>query len=124
VLVLAEACRASEPCHADDYLGCTCADGSLGYAACVDGAFGSCAYCGATPGLDATFVPDGEGGATGEGGAQLALYAPCSGNAECASGLCYAYTAKGSHCTHPCTSDADCSPPSPQCTPKGVCKLP
>jgi hypothetical protein len=115
IFVAVAACSRDVPrCRADEVAGCTCADGKLGYAACLeDGSgFGACASCTAPP-------PDAS-----SGNAHLPLYAACSADGDCESGLCYTYTAKGAHCTHPCNSDDDCAPPSPQCTPKGVCKLP
>jgi hypothetical protein len=53
----------------------------------------------------------------------LGLYAPCSGNGDCASGVCHDYPMRGTFCTKPCTAASDCPAPSPGCTPMGVCRV-
>jgi hypothetical protein len=54
----------------------------------------------------------------------LAFLAVCTSNAECASGLCFNFNAKGLHCTHTCQSATDCEAPSPGCNGMNVCKAP
>lgn len=55
----------------------------------------------------------------------LPLGAPCWDNAQCASGTCFDYAVKGTFCTKPCTSDADCpSPTFMGCNAMGVCRIP
>ena len=62
-------------------------------------------------------LPDAQPGA-------LPFLAACNDNAECASGLCFNFNAKGNHCTHGCQSAADCEAPSPGCSGMNVCKAP
>ena len=38
--------------------------------------------------------------------------------------LCFGFNMRGPHCTHACTTDADCAPPSRGCNNMGVCKAP
>ena len=54
----------------------------------------------------------------------LPFLAACTSNAECASGLCFNFNAKGLHCTHSCQSATDCEAPSPGCNGMNVCKAP
>ncbi|MCB9560536.1 MAG: hypothetical protein H6709_14490 [Kofleriaceae bacterium] len=42
----------------------------------------------------------------------------------CETGVCFDFNAKGPHCTHACTVDADCEAPSLGCNGMGVCKAP
>lgn len=127
---LGAACGASErECFPGDYLPCDCEDGRPGYAQCAeDGSgYGECAYCGTVPGAQ----DGGEGGAGGEGGMGgsggaplLPFMSDCEEDAQCESGLCYEFNAKGPHCTNPCESADDCPLPSPGCNGMGVCKAP
>jgi hypothetical protein len=79
----------------------------------------------ASPPVDAA-TSDGASsdGASSDGG--LPLFAQCTANADCASGICHYYPARAtSYCTKPCTTDGDCPPPSPGCTlVMGVCRVP
>jgi hypothetical protein len=63
------ACAKDQPsCFPDEYQGCYCADGGLGYQACAasqDG-YAACVCDGTTPGLDAGPPPREAG--TGDGG--------------------------------------------------------
>ncbi|HZF49795.1 MAG TPA: hypothetical protein VE093_14145 [Polyangiaceae bacterium] len=108
------------PCYPGDYRSCSCAAGELGYQQCdAEGqGYGACDCSGATPG------GAGGTGGTGGAGALLEFMAECSGDAQCESGLCYTYNAKGSHCTIQCTADVDCPSPSPGCNNMGICKAP
>jgi hypothetical protein len=55
----------------------------------------------------------------------LPLGSPCWDNAQCASGICFDYAVKGTFCTQPCSSNADCpSPPFMGCNAMGVCRMP
>lgn len=55
----------------------------------------------------------------------LPLGAPCWDNAQCSSGMCFDYAVKGTFCTKPCSSDADCpSPTFMGCNGMGVCRIP
>ncbi len=117
-------------CFPGDYAPCDCADGRPGYSQCAaDGAgYGDCAYCGTVPGAhDAGGNgAGGEGGSGGAGGAipLLPFMSECEEDAQCESGLCYQFNAKGPHCTVPCDSSKDCPLPSPGCNGMGVCKAP
>src|SRR5260221_5838841 len=109
-------------CSPSDHKPCSCDDGLTGLASCAASGDGySACVC----------APGGTGGASGsDGGAKadasagLPFMSACMTNAECASGSCYPYNAKGPHCTKACTSDGDCPSPSPGCAPVGVCKAP
>jgi hypothetical protein len=55
----------------------------------------------------------------------LPLGAPCWDNAQCASDMCFDYVVKGTFCTKPCSSNADCpSPTFMGCNGMGVCRIP
>jgi hypothetical protein len=55
----------------------------------------------------------------------LPLGAPCWDNAQCSSMMCFDYAVKGTFCTKPCSSDADCpSPTFMGCNGMGVCRVP
>ncbi len=119
------------PCYPGDYQACACGD-DRGYARCdADGeAYGACDCSGTIPGLGggAGGGDAGGGGASGGGGAggsaKLPFMAPCSGDDECETGLCYDFAAKGPHCSKTCTLDTDCPLPSPGCNLMGICKAP
>lgn len=50
---------------------------------------------------------------------------PSGMDSECMTGLvCFNFQMKGPHCTHACTTAADCPAPSPGCSGMGVCKAP
>jgi hypothetical protein len=60
--------------------------------------------------------------ASGDGGAPF--LGPCMANSDCASMVCHYYPGVGgSFCTKPCTTAADCPPPSPGCNGMGVCRI-
>ena len=48
-------------------------------------------------------------------GTKLPLMSPCQSDAQCETGLCYPFNAKGPHCTKPCTHDSECPPPADGC---------
>ena len=55
----------------------------------------------------------------------LPLGAPCWDNAQCASDICFDYAVKGTFCTKPCSTNADCpTPPFMGCNGMGVCRMP
>ena len=131
--------EASPECHAGDYLGCTCADGGAGYAACSSrGNYdtSACVCDGTTPGLDAG-TPDGAGSTTGDamldggsctrdaGDAALrTLFESCTTAEDCESCTCVSFGSKGALCTTRCTSPAQCAAPAVTCTNRGVCRPP
>jgi len=133
-LLLAGACSEPRTCYEGDFVACACDDGRSGFAACdaQSDAFGACGYCGTVPGAltgsGATGGAGGSGGAGGGGGTGgtelLGFMETCTTNAECESGLCHTYNAKGMKCTIPCQVDGDCPLPSPGCNMMGVCKAP
>jgi hypothetical protein len=51
------------------------------------------------------------------------LYAPCWDNAQCTTGICFAFGPKGQFCTKTCSSNADCPAPSLGCNGMGVCRV-
>jgi hypothetical protein len=118
-------------CYPGDYGACACGD-EAGYRRCGDdGAFGAC-DCSRTPGSDAG-APAGAGGSGGAavagsggagGGALLPFMSPCTDDEQCETKLCFAFVAKGPHCTIPCTPTTVCPPPSDACNGMGVCKAP
>jgi hypothetical protein len=118
-LALATGCEAADgrECLPKDYIECSCVSGERGYAVCDDlgSGYGECGFCGT--------VPPGAGG-QGEGGGLLAFMSECEADAECETELCFEFNAKGPHCSHPCSSDAECESPSPGCNKMGVCKAP
>jgi hypothetical protein len=135
LLSMSYACNSEgRTCYPGDFVSCTCEDGRLGYATCnADGTqYEACAFCGTTPGANpASGGAGGEasggammGGAGGSGGALLPFMSPCEEDAQCETGLCYPFNAKGPHCTQSCDSADDCPPPSPGCNMMGVCKAP
>lgn len=86
---------------------------------------------------DDTPTPDAGGGGGADAGASadadpaspdaaglLPFMSMCENNEDCESNLCFNFNAKGPHCTHACTVDADCEAPSPGCSGMGVCKTP
>jgi hypothetical protein len=107
-------------CYPTDWEGCTCADGARGYHQCgsLGDAYGACDCSGTTPGAAAPLTDAGPGDA----GVLAPFLAICAVSAECESGICYAFNAKGPHCTIACNADADCPAPSPGCSHMGVCK--
>lgn len=115
-LFIAACADDGRPCYPGDYRSCTCGGGALGYQQCdaAGQGYGACDCSGAVPG----------GSCAGGGGALLGFMAECADNAQCESGLCHTYNAKGSHCTIPCATDVECPPPSPGCNSMGVCKAP
>lgn len=126
-------------CLPEDVERCTCADGKTGFTVCDPraGAFYGACNCAidASPylpeaGVEASSEGGGEGGGTMMmcGGPVLSFMCACSqsaGSPQCSTGdMCYPFPSKGPHCTHACKTPMDCPPPSPGCTPMGVCKAP
>jgi hypothetical protein len=107
------------------------------------GIFGFAAGCGGTTpstggtggtggGSDVDMAGTGSGGTgggdmAGEGTMSLALFAPCTDNSQCQSGLCTKISydrAPGPICTYMCDA-MDQNPKCPMgCNPKGYCKKP
>lgn len=140
ICAMALGCAEKRTCYAGDFEACTCDDGRAGYAACdaEKDVYGACGSCGAVPGLasgsggsGSGSSASGGGGSGGAGGAsvttssaKLGFMETCVNDEDCESGMCHVYNAKGPKCTLPCTSAADCPPPSPGCNNMGVCKAP
>jgi hypothetical protein len=116
--------NAGQPCYPGDLRACTCADGSSGMQQCAppDAATNDYGACNCAPVPDA--APSDAAQAEGGDGGLLGFLANCTTNAECQSMNCFAFVAKGPHCTKSCTVDTDCPPPSPGCSGMMVCKAP
>jgi len=131
----------SGSCYPGDKTACACAAGAQGFRTCgADGTPGACACPmgtgggsgGTTTSASSTTTTSSStsastGAASSSGGADgglLPFLAACTQNAQCTTGLCFDFPAKGDFCTKPCTSPADCPAPSPGCNGKGVCKAP
>jgi hypothetical protein len=131
---IALACNGNdEPsCYAGDSLACACevATGTVsGYRACdvPRRAYGACLCDGTTPGVDAAAVLPGPSVDAADASAKRAFLEACAADAECETGLCYPFNAKGMRCTRRCTADTQataCLPPSTGCNNQGVCKVP
>lgn len=122
------ACFETEPaCYAGDHRACACAvpAGARGYQACLEGGGGyaPCVCDGTTPGVDGS-APDAADDGAPDATAKKELLAACEKNEDCASGLCFAFNAKGQRCSKACTSASDCPAPSPGCNNLGICKAP
>jgi len=118
VVLVALACDEEfAPCYPGDFVGCACASGARGYAACTNETYGACVCDGVTPGLDAGRD------ATATCGGTKPLFDDCAANAECASCRCETFGTRG-RCTVPCTSVAECPAPADVCTNRGVCRPP
>ena len=129
---VASACTThGQACSPGDWQYCACASSKgHGYEQCADdgSGYGACDCSGAIPAgagvlVDANAPPPDAGDAGGDTSTLLDFLAPCTDNAQCASGNCFPYNAYGPHCTIPCTKDSDCPAPSPGCSNRGVCKL-
>jgi hypothetical protein len=135
VMVIQSACVPDgRPCSPGDYIDCTCADGRAGGRICDDQGTGYVAAC------DCTILvpPLPEAGAELEAGVEAStdsglcsaptnrpLFCPCTDGTQCANGICHGYATKGQLCTKACTSDTDCQPASPKCSPMAhVCAAP
>jgi hypothetical protein len=114
VALAAVGCHDAPACHGGDWIACRCDGGRRGFAPCdaEAEAFGDC-RCDGVPGM----TDPGEDGEAG------ALYTACEQDADCDSGLCYSFNARGPHCTQACEDADDCPPPSSGCNGKGVCKI-
>lgn len=127
---IASGCAEPRACYSGDLVACTCDDGRSGFAPCdvASDAFGACGSCGVVPGLVTS--ASGGGGASSGGGSgggattKLGFLETCADDADCESGICHVFNAKGPKCTLACQSAADCPPPSPGCNNMGVCKAP
>jgi len=110
------------PCYHGDFIGCTCADGKYGYAACsaLEDGYAACVCDGTTPGVDGG-VRDASLDVAPET-AKTAFLAACTTNEQCETGLCFTYGMGQELCTKPCTMPTDCPVPSTGCNGKGVCK--
>ncbi len=117
------------PCYPGDYLSCDCpgegAPRGLSQCSSDGSSYGACDCSGRVPGL---VLPPQDANAsdasTADASALLAFMAPCEKDAECDTGLCFVFNAKGPRCSHPCNTAGDCAPPSPGCNNEGVCKAP
>lgn len=128
ILAVASSCHDYPTCYAGDFRACTCNEGGAstsGFQACLpsgDG-FAACACNGAVPGLDASAIPDAAPDADDSGG-KLPFMSPCQNDAQCETGLCFPFNAKGPHCSKTCAHDSDCPPPADGCSNMGICKVP
>ncbi|MGH7284394.1 MAG: hypothetical protein ACRELY_22945 [Polyangiaceae bacterium] len=118
-------------CSPGDFRSCTTSNGAPGAAMCNDDgtAYGACDSSllldgSLPPAPDASADTGGGDGGACSGTSNLGFLCPCTGDPSCTSGNCFTFPSKGLFCTQPCTKDSDCPPPSPGCTPKGVCKVP
>lgn len=117
---------ADEPraCYDGEYLACSCGEQD-GYQRCESGQYAACDCEALPPGIGGATGEGGAGGAGGAGGeALLDFMEPCDEDAQCETGLCFPFNAKGPHCTKPCTTPDECPPPSTGCNMMGVCKAP
>jgi hypothetical protein len=116
---------AGQPCYPGDLRACSCADGASGLQACATPDSGTRDY-----GECQCHVPDAAVDAATDGtgdaadGGLLSFMSPCTDNAQCATGLCFPFNAKGPHCSQHCMVTTDCPPPSPGCSNMNVCKAP
>lgn len=106
-------------CYPGDKRACECVGTGAGYQPCNTAGDGYAACeCSASTSTSS--------GAGGQGGADalLPFMAECTDSSQCATGLCFAYSSKGSHCTVNCADDTQCPSPSPGCNNAGFCKAP
>jgi len=137
-IVLAVGCTThGTPCAVGDYQRCDCHGAPTGYAVCsADGeAYGACDCSGAIPpgavadAADLLNPPDAAPDAAdaadaAEAAALLPFMATCTSDDQCETHNCFQYNQRGRRCTHACSSNGDCVPPSPGCNGMGVCKSP
>lgn len=123
VALLGSCMPSGNPCYPGDYIACGCDNGIKGYARCnADGkAYAACDCSGQSP---LGGAPAADAGATDASSDKLGLIAACDNDAQCASGLCFLFNAKGPKCTLRCSVDSDCPPPTAGCNNMGVCKAP
>ncbi len=117
-----------ELCYPGDLVACSCGAGAQGVARCdvvAGSGYGSC-DCTVDAGTDAASeASDDDADAAGDADSGLLpVLTPCETNAQCATGLCFPFNAKGPECTEPCSVDSDCPAPSPGCSNMKVCKAP
>jgi hypothetical protein len=128
VLTIVAACGGVDrpPCYRGDFIGCTCASGAHGYAACsaTEDGYGVCVCDGTTPGVDGGTRDATAFDVTTDSG-KLGLFASCTDATQCESGVCFSYGDGQSLCTKNCTATtatSDCPAPATGCNGKGVCK--
>lgn len=131
LLIVTGACGEDRPpCYRGDYVGCSCGNGRSGYQACRDAedGYAACVCDGRTPGIDASVGDASAADASVDAPIDTGkrpLFAPCTTNDECESGLCFELGMGQRICTKPCTAATaatDCPAPSPGCNNKGVCR--
>lgn len=136
-LAVVAACRADEEptCYAGDSEACTCPGPAeqRGYRACdvLRGSYGAC-VCDGTVGVGVAAPSSTDAGAPNPppdaAATKAGLFAACSVDADCESGVCRDFPAKGGLlCTKTCTTataSTDCPPPSTGCNNQGICKAP
>jgi hypothetical protein len=132
VVALAACGTSNSPtCYAGDLLSCVCLGGSSGTQACTsNGSYGPCTCQAVDSGSprDSSSGNPGEAGNPGDVGTDLPYMATCAvvGNpGDCASpDQCFDFPNRGMYCTHTCSANTDCAPPSTGCNGMGVCKAP
>ena len=118
------------PCLPEDVERCSCEDGRTGFQVCaVDGGggFGICDCDDAvSPYLPEAGVEASSEADVPETGGGLSFMSPCDPtHDECPVGTtCDAFSAKGPHCSKPCTVATDCPAPSTGCNMMNICKAP
>ena len=132
-LALVVACNSDdEPtCYAGDSEACTCPGTTeqRGYRACdvLRSPYGACVCDGTVGAVDAS-APAEAGAEAGIDAGKAGLFASCTSDADCESGLCREYPSKGGLlCTKACTgatAATDCPPPATGCNNQGICKAP
>ncbi len=135
VAALLGACATDgKPCYPQDYRACDCPGAPTnGYQQCTgDGqGYGACDCSGKLPGVPGS----GDAGSADALGVEAASDASpdsallpfmsvCDADAQCDTGLCYLFAAKGQRCTRHCTQPTECPPPSTGCNNMGLCKAP
>ena len=121
-------------CAPGDYVVCACPSAVKGFARCMPSGddYTRCDCSGAAPGglgaLDATPEDSAADAAAVEAavdaGSKLPFMSPCEKDAQCETGLCFVFNAKGPRCSKPCQTDGDCPAPSPGCSLQKICKAP
>lgn len=118
------------PCYPGDYVACACGAEPRGVAVCgaAGAGYETCDCSGAITAklrdaLEASAQAAVDAGER-DSGSLTPFMSPCETNEECTTGLCFAFNAKGPHCSKTCRVTSDCEAPSTGCSLMGVCKVP